>query len=693
MSKRLFEDFPAVSTEDWMARIGKDLKGRPTDSLRWTNEDGIDLFPVFRKEDLPDPEWLQANFPGMSPYLRGDQPLMHRNQSWEIRHDFRAESVQANVDLIRACGDEIQGIGLVLGLPFREFLFDWKEKELPVAHPRDGIYLHNFQDFDALLRGIDWTGKQIHLRAGHAALPMFAYLTKAWKQLTGLGVHTLHGSLDADPFNRLGSDPSNEGLLELLLDDTAAILQYQADRGMNRFRSLRISLEPHHFMGANGVQQIASALSMAAEYVDLFEDRYGLEPEHVLRNIHFSFPIDTDFFANVAKLRAFRWLFGRMISAYELDGDLSDVLHLHGHGAVRSQSVLDQEVNLLRGTTQAMSAIMGGCHSVSLPAYNALHQNDDAHAIRIARNIQLILREESWLDKVIDPAGGSYYVEYLTARMGEMAWNEFLAMEKAGGYLASWRKGELPSKLVRQRQALDQQVATGKYSLLGVNQYPNLKDEVPTLLTTGYVRDYPLPERDYLAMSFDRRVDAVEEDAETVDLGSYLEAQLVQLDGRLGRTGELVRLGEAFENLRRNATEYIEDGFDPPKAFLWTFGPLTMRKARAAFSRNLLGCGGFEAVENPHSDDAQAALQVLATENPQVVVLCSDDATALAKGKELAASIRQQLPEARIVLAGKPEGWEELGVDHVVYSGMDRVAFLRSLQEETKIVPEDHYEA
>lgn len=695
MSEPLFDEFPPISREEWLEKITLDLKGRPLESLHWTSAEGIDLSPVFSKEDLPAKEWLANNFPGGAPFLRGDHPLMQRLKGWEIRHDFRAETVEENIQLIKANSSELGGVSLVLGLPFREFLFDWEERDLPINHPRDGIHLNKVGDLTELLNGIDLQGKKLHLRAGHAVLPLYAHLISALREAEK-APSELVGTLDADPFNRMGSDPSNRKLLDLLLDDTAAIIHHQEANEITGFRSLRISLEPHHFIGANAVQQVVSALGMAAEYADVFQEKHGINPETTFRNIHFSFPIDTDFFTEIAKIRAFRWLYSRMLSAYNLGGSFADYLYIHGQGAARSMSALDPNVNLLRSTTEAMSAIMGGCHAVSMPTYNSLSDNSDGHAIRIARNIQLVLRDEALLDKVIDPGGGSYYLEYLTAQIAEKAWQQFVDMEAGGGYLATWQKGELPRQLLAQRAKLDSDVSRGKYPMLGVNRFPNAKDELPTKMTTGYARKYPLPAQDFVSVPAPQRVDAVLAAETLVELGTYLEGQFQYLGGQLGKTGELVRLSEGFEELRTNAAEYAEDGLTIPKVFLFAFGPLTMRKARAAFSKNLFESGGFVTLDNPHPNEPDKALAGLAEENPSVVVLCSADEQYLSEGGEMLKSIGNQLPNAKLYLAGKPNGWEALkdeGLHGVIHVGMDNFSFLKALQVETEMIQEVNHEA
>lgn len=699
MPDRLFDDFSGVSREAWMEKILKDLKGKPLDSLRWTSEEGLELFPVFQKGDLPDPSWLHANYPGLTPYLRGSSPIHDAEHPWEMRHDFRAEKVEDAIAVIKETAGPMDGIGLVLGLPYREYLFDWKEIDLPLDRPRDGLLIENDEDMRQLLAGIDWSGKKLHLRAGHAALPLYNYLIHHWKSATGLELEALQGTLDTDPFNRLGADPTVEKLLDLNLDDAAAILFDLEAKGIKNFKALRISLEPHHFMGANAVQQIACALAMAVDYIDLFGERYGFTPAQIIQHLHFQFPIDTDFFTEIAKVRAFRLLMHRVLASY--DGvDASSMPPVHGHGSVRSISHLDAHVNILRGTTEAMSAIFGGCDMVSLPAYDQLTQSSTAQSVRIARNVQLILKEESFMGQVMDPAGGSYYTEHLTAAFAAKAWKQFQKIEAGGGYLATWQAGDLLRDLRDQRRTTDQAIAKGKQSILGVNYFANLKDTPPLTIKTGYTRGYELPAKDFFEVPVASRAAAMQEDLPSMGpLSACLEARWQRLGEKKGKAGVLTRLAEPIEQLRGQTQQYIEDGLEVPKAVLLTFGSFKMSQVRASFASNFLAIGGIRSIQHPVSNPIQESLEQLQKEPPMVVVFCSADPDYLTvETKAMMAQARTASPDSVFLLAGKPEGWEELWdggyIDDCIYTGIDKVQFLSELHLKTEIKQEEpQYEA
>lgn len=692
MAKRMFEEFPPVSKEEWLEKVRSDLKGKSLDSLKWVSEEGLELSPVYTEEDLPDAGWLGGNMPGLAPYLRGSAPYGPRG-GWEIRHDFRAENVEDVISLINENDEGLEGIGLVLGLPFREFLFDWKERQLPISRPRDGIYINTDEDLLRILEAVDWKGRNLHLRAGHAALPLYSFLAAHWGDAVGL---TMSGTLDADPFNRLGNDPSNTALFDLMLEDSAAIIHHLRDSGNKHFKALRISLEPHHFLGANAIQQISCALSMAVDYISFFGDRFALQPSDVIAHLHFQFPIDTDFFTEIAKLRAFRVLLARVLGHY--DGDVTEG-YVHGQASFRSLSVLDQDINILRSTTQAMSAVLGGADSVSVSPHNSLGDNADADAVRLARNIQLVLRDEAAFGAVVDPAGGSYYLEKITHEFCDRAWKLFLDMEATGGYMATWKEGKLLKQLWGQREKIQSDLARGKKKMVGVNVYPNQLDEPPVLLTTGYVREYPMPQRDFFEVPTEQRAAAMVADLEAVgDLGSALEARFARLDGKLGRAGQLERLAEPFESLRTEAFEYLEDGQPEVIVYLLAFGDVRMRKARVDFASSLFACGGFSVREGSYPGDLGSSLKEMEEQSPAIVVFCSGDADYFSdSGAEFFSAVRNNYTKAHLVLAGRPENWQVLqenGLVHsAIFSGMDMVKYLKRMQVEMGIQKEAINEA
>ncbi len=299
---------------------------------------------------------------------------------------------------------------------------------------------------------------------------------------------------------------------------------------------------------------------------------------------------------------------------------------------------------------------------MSLPAYNAQFAQSDADAYRIARNIQLVLKEESYLGKVIDPAGGTYFVEALTDQLADKAWPIFQEIEAAGGWYSYLQQDQLQQSLSEGKRKRTSAVSTGSKTILGTNHFPN---ELETLPATNYQNE-DLIEKTAIAQRMKR-------------LGATLGIVNPPFEGN--------RLALPFEQLRLKMQEMKKANPAISKALLLTIGDPVMRAARANFARNVLAAGGFTCAENAHPADLQAAMIAAKSFNPAVVVLCGADGDYLEKGGEWLFEIKKVLPDAVLLLAGKPEGWEKLkenGISEPIFAGMDRVNFLERLLETLK---------
>jgi methylmalonyl-CoA mutase len=425
---------------------------------------------------------------------------------------------------------------------------------------------------------------------------------------------------------------------------------------------------------------------MAAEYVAQYAQN-GLQPADIFKAISFRFPISTDFFGEIAKFRAFRMLWAKFLRAYQLDPSDPAFAQVNATGSRRQMASLDIPTNILRSSTQAMSAVLGGCDSVSVPAFDELTAAPNSLSMRLSANLQRVLRFEAAFDKVIDPAGGAYFVELLTEQLAAKSWAHFQTMESAGGYLAYLQGGTLRTELQAASNALHSQINKGRVTLLGVNQYPDLEN-----VAAERGQEAPLGELNSesawataLGVDKSNRVQALQ---------SLLEMEQSPLSGLWpvmrdsGRVAHGLEIGERdssdFENLR-SLTQHLAS---PPKAFLFAFGDLAMRQARAGFARNLLGTAGIAAKLNAFPDDTAQAMAAAIALKPNIVVLCSADAQYFSDAPVLLQQLKSALPDCRVVLAGKPEGWESLrgnGLDACIFMGMDRLAWLNEVVMEMKL--------
>ncbi len=647
MADHLLDEFSPVSKQEWLDKVVADLKGKPYEKLVRTSESGIPIQPIYTSEDLP--EDVAQSFPGMNDLRRGDSYLMEVSQGgWLLCQDFG----QTHFDHFEEFKQGIEaqpwngriGLRILLADGFRK-AFDPSSEHVAAG----GLVIHDWSDLEKVVIWAEEKEVLLYFELGDAAVDFL--------EAGFLG--SVSGGLDLNPLNFFREGKPDESLLaELLPWCLNALKKLRENSNSSSFKLFTINLQELEFAGANATQQISFALAMATELADRLTGM-GVEADEVFRRIAFQFPITTDFFGEMAKIRAFRLVWGRMLEAWNLPRHAGDYTYIIGVPAISNETVADPHVNLLRHTTQAMSAALGGCVTVSLPAYNAQFEVPNEDALRIARNIQLVLKEEAYLNKVIDPAGGAYFVESLTDQLAAKAWTSFQEIEAAGGWLAYLKADRLAPILAEGSRKRRTAISTGTKTILGTNHFPNEKEKVhhAAFLSKAKVENSAIFQR-------------------TRRLGA---AWKISGSGWSGN-----RLALPYEALRIQMQALAQSDETINRALLLTFGDPLMRAARANFSRNVLASGGFVCTENQHSIDLEASVTFAKELQPSVVVLCGGDADYLATGAEWLNAIRGARPQAILLLAGKPEGWEKLkenGISEPLFAGMDRVAFLQKLLE------------
>jgi methylmalonyl-CoA mutase len=600
----LFADFPPITAAQWRSQVEQDLKGRSPDRLIWHTGEGFDLAPYYRREDLDSLQETLAPVPGQYPFRRGNQ-FNGQDAGWQVVQPIYLDQAAAPDRMAEAADAETYA--LHLSLPPGTVL----------AQP-----LHT------ALKGVNLSQTALHVALPQAPSLVAADLYMALaaqrcaaKSLTG----TLH------------NDPLGAALAAGQLPDFLQLVNVEA--GVTAFadapwfRGVGMDLSYVYDQGGTLTQQLAIALAAVVEYLDFLENSgSAISREDLLSNLAFTFPVGTSFFLEMAKFRAFRSLFARLLEAYDIEDEALASPFVMGRVSTWQFARYDAYNNLLRATTGAMSAVMGGVQALVIPPFDRLEGQSNATADRLARNIHHLLAHESYLDRVKDPVGGSYYLEQATEALAQAAWKGFQEIERQGGLMQACQAGWVQQWIAEAHAEKRQRLATRRLTQVGVNQYANPEEMQPELTLT---------------------------------------------DGD-------ARAAAPFERLRLRADQHAarHEGHRLT-AFLLLFGEVTPRNARSQFARNLLGAGGLALVETNHQTDPEAAIAEALALRPEVLVLCAADADYLSEaGLAMLTTLRQSLPQTRLLLAGKPEGWETLGVDHAIFAGMDAVAFLDQLLSE-----------
>ncbi|MCM1152673.1 MAG: methylmalonyl-CoA mutase small subunit [Muribaculum sp.] len=583
--EKLFDIFPPVSTEEWLAKINVDLKGADFNKkLVWRTNEGFNVQPLYRKEDLEGIPNLDT-LPGQFPYLRGTKD----NNDWLIRQQVQGETPEAmNAHALHILDRGVDALGICL--------CDCKA-----------------DDLKTILKGIDLKKVEINVNccprsAAEVAKTLVALVKEA------NATEEFRGSVEFNPFKRL----LKHGLeFPADLKETAMAV-YEAVKEVPALRCFCVDSRMLNNCGAYITQELGYALAWGAEWMTMMTEA-GLSACEVAGRIKFNMGISSNYFMELAKFRAARMLWAEIVKAYGA-GEECCKMHVHAVTSEFNMTIYDAHVNLLRSMTESMSAALAGVDSIETLPFDLTFKRPDEFSERIARNQQLLLREESHLNKVVDPAGGSYYIENLTASIADVAWKLFNEAEDNGGFLALLKKGEIQAKVNESGVKRHLDVARRKESLLGTNQFPNFNEMALDKIET------------------------------TCDCACGCKQEAAD-----GAVDYLVfdRAASQFEQLRLDT----ERSGKRPKVFMLTIGNLAMRLARAQFSSNFFGCAGYEIIDNIGFDTVEQGVDAAIEKGADIVVLCSSDD----EYAEYAPKAFKYLDgRALFVVAGAPACMDEL---------------------------------
>ena len=612
---KLFSEFPPVPTEKWEEAIIKDLKGADYDKkLVWHTIEGFNVKPYYRAEDLEGLEYLDSN-PGQEPYTRGKHTA---DNVWDVRQDIRiADPVEAN----RVALDAVERGATSLGLCAKN--------------------IKSVDDMARLLKGIYINAVKVNFMCSEDYLSLLkTYVDYAKRE--GYKADELEGSCDFDMFRYALNHGRFHRGEDGDLAAAKALVEY-AHEALPKFRVLGISGSQLHNAGANIVQELGFSMAAANEMVARLTDA-GCKMEHVARSIVLNVGVGSTYFMEIAKIRAARLLWSKIIEQYKPECDCPYKLYINATTSSWNQSVYDPYVNMLRSTTEAMSSAVAGADSISVLPFDNAYKTADDFGYRIARNQQLLLKEESYLDKIVDPAAGSYYIENLTDQIAQGAWQNFMKVEEAGGMCKALRAGLVQEAVEATAKKRDMDIATRRTTILGTNQYPNLLEKMGDKIETG-----------------------------KCSCNS-------ESDGDEVRTLHPYRGAEVFEALRLET----ERASHRPKVFLLTYGNLTMRKARAGFATNFFGVAGYEIIDNPGFATPEEGAKAALESGADIVVLCSSDDEYAELTEPVCRALKGKVKS--LVLAGFPKDmvdtYRGYGIDEFIHVKTNALECLTAFQKQ-----------
>ena len=582
--EKLFTEFPPVPTEKWEEVITADLKGADYErKLVWKTGEGFNVRPYYRAENLEGIKFLGSQA-GEFPYVRGTRA----HNRWRVHQTVSVVCPkEANAEALKILNAGVDSLGFCIA-----------SEAFTAA------------DLDTLLGEICIPAVQLTFCGQKTADVAELVLAKIEKE--GIAKEDVRIAFCIDPLVKGLStkgdfcSPNGEKCFARIAELIRKTKEYK------HIRVVTVSGQIFGNSGSTIVEELAFVLSAGHDYLVRLMDA-GLTIEEAARKLRFSFSVSSNYFMEIAKFRAARMLWANIVKGYNPEKNCACKMQIHAETSKWNQTVYDPYVNMLRGTTEAMSAAIGGVYSLEVTPFDASFENPTEFSKRIARNVELLLKHESHFDQVVDPAGGSYYIENLTQSIAAEAWKLFLEIEEKGGYTEAYKAGFIAERIKASAAAKDKNIATRRQILLGANQYPNFTEVAGKEIT-----------------------------AESVTRKQAEGNVLVPYRGAM-----------AFEEMRL----HVDRSGKEPKAFMLTCGNLGMARARSQFSCNFFACAGIKVIDNTYFKSIEEGVKAALESKAQIVVVCaSDDDYA-----ETAPKIKELLGgKAILVVAGAPACAPEL---------------------------------
>ena len=574
-SNHLLQEFPPVSTESWEAVIHKDLKGGDyAKKLVWQTEDGLAVKPYYRADDLAGLDYLNVP-PGTFPYVRGTRATA----DWRIREEI--DEVDAEKANQAACSAIVAGA--------EEIAFC----DVEIKSATDlRILLANLPEIPVHFQNAD-----------ESLLRLLIEKKPSWALSTGM-----------DPFANL---------------TFAAEIVRLAPRTVVPFT---IHGEKFDEVGATAVQEVGFALAAAIDFLAAMQSA-GVDTNRAAASITFSFAIGSSYFFQIAKLRAFRLLWARAVESFGGTRE-SAKARIHARTSRWNETIYDPHVNVLRATTEAMSAAIGGADSISVAPFDECYKRPDESSRRMARNAQILLKQEALLCRVCDPGGGSYCIEVITDFIAREAWKAMQEIEAAGGYQKAQADGQTTRALEQSLAAKEKAVLQRRRIFTGTSQHANLTEKAL------------------------QRIDPL-------------------------RPSDVKRGAEMYEQLRLRTERAAAESGKTPRVLLAEIGDVKMRSARSNFAANFLGCAGFEIVTQRFDN-----INAITDNDADIIVLCSSDPEYPPLAAALIARLAALKRKTPIFVAGLPESVEQLktlGVADFIHVRSNPIELLTKWQRQLGI--------
>jgi methylmalonyl-CoA mutase len=680
------QGFAMPSYDEWVAEVEKALKGAPFDKRMYTKTyEGLTLRPIYSRQDWP-PVGDPSGFPAAMPMTRGSRTSGNRTDNWDVRQAY-AYPVPSS------CNDIILN-DLARGVTSIEIALDQAAlsgldpdqagaDRLAGAH---GVMVYSVDDLDRLLTGVYLDLITVSLDAGPQFVAAAAVLQALWKH-RHIAETAAKGAFNADPLGTLAAAGRLPVSVDAALQQMAALARHTAAT-YTTVTAVGVNTAAYHDAGASESQDLGASMATALAYLKAMTAA-GLDVDAACRQILFTYAVPCDQFLAISKLRAARKMWARVAEACGAS-EPARAMRIHAETSWRMMSKRDPWVNMLRTSVACFAAALGGADSITVRPFDYALGLADELGRRVARNTQVILAEESNLAKVIDPAGGSWYVESRTDELANAAWAEFQAIEQAGGIVAVLKDGSFAKKIAASYAQREGALAKRRDPLTGVSEFPNIHEDAivrkePDVLSeikAAVERLKSGPARNAAAGT---AVDALksakpgalaEASVAAATAGATIGQMASALKGEAAKIEALPkhRFAERFEALRDAADAFKQKTGAFPRIFLANLGPIAKHTGRATFAKNFFEVAGIETLSNTGFNDAASCVAAFKDSGAKIAIVCSADPIY----EEMLPQVAPALKDAGcsyLFLAGNPgdkrEAYVSAGVDDFIFLGGD----------------------
>ncbi|MBA4538221.1 methylmalonyl-CoA mutase small subunit [Bacillus aquiflavi] len=608
------QSFPSVSYEQWNKKAEESLKGKTVDSLKRKTYEQIQLNPLYTRENVNSSNDY-TQYPGLGDFRRGISPLGYLSTPWKIAQKLSTENVSDLKDKL------YQAL---------------KKGQNAISFQLNEGLVTNVESFSELLKDI-YTKFPFSIHAEVWQKEILSFLSKLAETNKG-DKAKISGFIASDPIGLLVQKGGLVKTISETYDDWANVIS-SASEQFPHLKTIYVDSTVYHNGGGNAVQELAAAIATGVYHIEELLKR-GLSIEKILSKIVFGFSIGANFFMETAKLRAARLIWRKVTEAYGASESLGKMV-IFAETSRFTKTVYDPYVNMLRAGNEAFAAVLGGVQYLHVSSFDETFNKQTEFSERIARNTQLILKEESHLHRVVDPGGGSYYIEHLTTELATKAWEMFLEIEENEGIFAVLKSGWLQGEILSIKEQRMKDVFTRKQSIIGTNIYANLSEETPS----------------HLGTETEEKESAYRETVEPI-----LQE----------------RLAEPYERLRKQAEKLH------PVVGLICIGELKKHKARADFMAGFFAAGGIKTDRSAGLEANSDVLSFIEETKYSHYALCGSDEQYAQYGADLVKFIKEKYPNIHIFMAGKPNNKEQAnltaaGIDEFVHVKSNCYATLSNL--------------